>query len=1001
MNSINEKMLLKPDIIHNNVNGITYFKLISPFEGDYTKNCGLLGSDVDKNFYYLRGNDIKSIEIKDNNIIIYRVDENYPPLIANIPVKNEYKFNFNKEKGILTITYPDGNIQTLDGFVVNCECEEITPITLITDNTISGSGDIYDPLRISSMEKTGMLSPVDEFIDLTNNEILPNNAKFGYRVLTKERTNDFGLLYPYEALAKIKETLLNENSEWRIPTKDDWDELLNSLEIFCENSDHDSEGVGTFGDVAASALKTNALWVKQDNPVDVDIIDGSNKAGTTVYPVGCKLTSELPINAAVGFSTGMWCDSYDETGKAYVKIFSYDTNKVHQELQKENALFSIRLVKDYTGENFNEFETIPLLGQKYPTVLVKGICQNVNYEKIWTALNFYSPDNNYNGVTLPEWNNVLGEDDGARNIYYINEWDGKTWQRKNLIDGDSIVIRNYSNLINHEYRIIKSELVDVFLNTNIVIEGVNDSILNLVNDLNAHSLDNNIHITNSERIEWNSIEGKSRKYTDEKIDSAVTISNNYTDNKVDETLNASKRYTNSEIKKLPELYASKTVVDNLINNDTDKSIRTIATEEVAKIIANANDDFDTLKEIADWIVNDKIGATQMSNDITALKNINADTRLNRLEARTHSHGNKSVLDNITAENVNAWDAAEQNAKKYADSLSVNYDKKGDADSALKKAKEYTDEKETKIYEWVEAKRYLTSTNIKHLATKEETKNLYDFYDKVGSAKQAKEEAINVAQDYTDDEISNLRNVYDVKGSAVSAKTEAISSASSYTDSEIRLLRIKLTNSISSAFTSANTYTDATVKSLSGSIHSTLENYATKPYVEELIVSAVTDGKVVLTGYTTFEYVDNSKREAIRDAKIHTKNEVAIAIDSAKTYTDTEINKLDKTYVSKNDITSISAASHTHSNKSILDDITQEKLALLNDISALTASLKDLKQQLKDLNDNLNSRVNELVKEYINTNLIGNANEINVTYNEENEKHIIKFADDAIFGDIVK
>ena len=44
-----------------------------------------------------------------------------------------------------------------------------------------------------------------------------------------------------------------------------------------------------------------------------------------------------------------------------------------------------------------------------------------------------------------------------------------------------------------------------------------------------------------------------------------------------------------------------------------------AVAEITKVVANADADFDTLKEIADWILNDTIGATQMANDISALK----------------------------------------------------------------------------------------------------------------------------------------------------------------------------------------------------------------------------------------------------------------------------------------------------------------------------------------------------------------------------------------------
>ena len=57
----------------------------------------------------------------------------------------------------------------------------------------------------------------------------------------------------------------------------------------------------------------------------------------------------------------------------------------------------------------------------------------------------------------------------------------------------------------------------------------------------------------------------------------------------------------------------------LVGTDTGKTIRTIAAEETAKIVAGADTDYDTLKEIADFIKNDTTGAAAMANDIVALK----------------------------------------------------------------------------------------------------------------------------------------------------------------------------------------------------------------------------------------------------------------------------------------------------------------------------------------------------------------------------------------------
>lgn len=68
--------------------------------------------------------------------------------------------------------------------------------------------------------------------------------------------------------------------------------------------------------------------------------------------------------------------------------------------------------------------------------------------------------------------------------------------------------------------------------------------------------------------------------------------------------------------------ATQTKIATLIGNvtgDDAKSVRTISAEEVAKIVADADTDYDTLKEIADWIKSDPTDAAQMANDIESLK----------------------------------------------------------------------------------------------------------------------------------------------------------------------------------------------------------------------------------------------------------------------------------------------------------------------------------------------------------------------------------------------
>lgn len=83
----------------------------------------------------------------------------------------------------------------------------------------------------------------------------------------------------------------------------------------------------------------------------------------------------------------------------------------------------------------------------------------------------------------------------------------------------------------------------------------------------------------------------------------------------------------------------------------------------------------------------KVTATLSAGSVT-LAQLHADVQVEINKA--HEHSNKTVLDGITAAKVTAWDAAEQNAKDYADSLADDYDAAGAATTAETNAKAYAD-----------------------------------------------------------------------------------------------------------------------------------------------------------------------------------------------------------------------------------------------------------------------------------------------------------------------
>lgn len=63
---------------------------------------------------------------------------------------------------------------------------------------------------------------------------------------------------------------------------------------------------------------------------------------------------------------------------------------------------------------------------------------------------------------------------------------------------------------------------------------------------------------------------------------------------------------------------------NVLKGSGDGSVTKLIAEEVAKIIADAPEDFDTLKEISDWISEHQDGAAAMNTAITDLKNTKLD-----------------------------------------------------------------------------------------------------------------------------------------------------------------------------------------------------------------------------------------------------------------------------------------------------------------------------------------------------------------------------------------
>ena len=136
-----------------------------------------------------------------------------------------------------------------------------------------------------------------------------------------------------------------------------------------------------------------------------------------------------------------------------------------------------------------------------------------------------------------------------------------------------------------------------------------------------------------------------------------------------------------------------------------------AAAKVAEIVANADADFDTLKEIADWILNDTTGAANMANDIKALEAKMAgveDTVVAEIAAEIAAALKVDGVDKYAlAADLNALavrvkaieDAGYQNAAQVGSAidtkiaalkLAESYDAKGAAATAESNAKAHAD-----------------------------------------------------------------------------------------------------------------------------------------------------------------------------------------------------------------------------------------------------------------------------------------------------------------------
>ena len=468
--------------------GLYFYKLNSPYSEDVTKNCKLTINEIDSNFLSLKDEDIASAEFDKKSKSLVLTRNNGEQLIVDL---SEVTYDLNVETSCsadegasITISYDgaDGNqtvtfdhIVTVDNLRSVIGSDLLTKV--ITDGTLKGDGTISSPLGLSGTEKSGMIAPVKGRLDLTKGGKLPEVAKLGTRYITIEYVNDYGYLYNGEALAKITESLEKEGKGWRVPTKADFDVLLNSIEP-CDYQNHNSAKCHIdLGLVAGKYLKTECGWLgepdcectstapmtgcsvqDQVSSEDTDYVEGEqnieitdepnlnlesyqgvDKYGMGILPSGNAILDAFNRPQANYFKekTFFWTSTHvhgDIDQDVYVKVFDWNKTTVSQAAECPSPYYSVRLVKDYDGSNYFDSEYID--GVLYKTILFPKSRQ------VWLATN-YAKNEGFETSGVPMITDVNnGEVLEKRKVLFVNEWNGEYWEKRALNEGETVVVEN-------------------------------------------------------------------------------------------------------------------------------------------------------------------------------------------------------------------------------------------------------------------------------------------------------------------------------------------------------------------------------------------------------------------------------------------------------------------------------------------------------------------------------------------------------------------------------
>lgn len=524
--------------------GLYFYKLVSPYKEDVTKNCKLTVNEVDSNLLNLKDEDIANGEFDkktntlkltrnngdvigidlaslmnngitlddyhfagtgsctgdctDKNSFGFKYTTNDKDENGN-PVEKKFKIEFSDVDGKLWVTDSDNNKHLIGTFETDKtkKAEKVENKYLrevITDGSILGNGKSGDPVRLNPTEKSGYYSPAKSLIDTRNDNGsgLPVNPCKGDRYVTLSCSSSAGRLYTMDGVKEIESKL---KAGWRIPTKQDWDNMLNAIEP-CQYQNHnDIHCHVQLGKLAGKQLKSTECWnktatsgtpsddtylyddkVAEEKPISPE---GTDKYGFNVFAGGYGVDKNEDI-IKFNKEAKYWTSSQTIKGEGfdyYVKQFQFNKSGVIQITECPEHFLSLRLVKDFNGSNNYGAEVIG--GNTYKTVLLPSLNTEHGFT-VWTAANINEDVKDENELI---YNEFYKDCAGCKPTYILHEWDGNMWTHKVMVEGDTIVIHDpisKDDFVDSEYRIVDGKLINTNQQTYNDILSRTTPLINLV-----------------------------------------------------------------------------------------------------------------------------------------------------------------------------------------------------------------------------------------------------------------------------------------------------------------------------------------------------------------------------------------------------------------------------------------------------------------------------------------------------------------------------------------